>query len=162
MQCLHWCVFFFNFCCKMSQVQMKKKGGVRRVMSHREGAPLRGLMFPGPFQFFRPGTQTDRDVSVNTVDINEVVSLSRHTQAQHRLHNSINSFNSTGTTAALWKEVKEKNIDLFMRIITIVTHIYLHKMAKFHCNYSWWIINISLLIFYNANFKHPLSGQCEG
>lgn len=31
-------------------------------MSHREGALLRGLMFPGPFQFFHPGTQRETGV----------------------------------------------------------------------------------------------------
>lgn len=50
----------------MSRVQTKKKGGVRRVMSHRQGALLRGLMFPGPFQLFHPGTQREKSVLSST------------------------------------------------------------------------------------------------
>lgn len=42
----------------MSQLLTEKS--VRRVISHREGALLRGLMFPGPFQFFHPGTHRQK------------------------------------------------------------------------------------------------------
>ena len=38
-------------------------------MSNGEGALLRGLMFPGPFQFFHPGTQ--RETSVHEYNIHD-------------------------------------------------------------------------------------------
>ncbi|CAG03991.1 unnamed protein product [Tetraodon nigroviridis] len=40
----------------MGQIQVLTEKSVRRVISHGEGALLKGLMFPGPFQFFHPGT----------------------------------------------------------------------------------------------------------
>lgn len=53
--------FFSVFCSFVNCLRYKqqKKRGVGRVMSHRKGALLRGLMFPGPFQFFHPETEMD-------------------------------------------------------------------------------------------------------
>lgn len=48
---------FFCSLVKCLGLKQKEDRVVRRVMSHRKGALLRGLMFPGPFQFFHPGTQ---------------------------------------------------------------------------------------------------------
>lgn len=106
---------FSHLSCKMSRVQTEKKGGVRRVISHREGALLIGLMFPGPFQFFHPGTQRETDVHEQSTANFTATSLSRPGQAvqchtvQPQLPEITSSrLGSSGSTAGLWKECWSK------------------------------------------------------
>lgn len=84
------------------------------MISHREGALLIGLMFPGPFQFFHPGTQRETDVHEQSTANFTATSLSRpgqaaqcHTvQPQLAIRSRIRSsrLGSSGSTAGLWKE----------------------------------------------------------
>lgn len=51
-------------------------------MSHLQGALLRGLMFPGPFQFFHPGTQ--RETSVHEYKTDDIGFYEHAHPDQHR------------------------------------------------------------------------------
>lgn len=83
-------------------------------MSHREGALLRGLMFPGPFQFFHPETQRETDVneyktSMTRVSSSKLIKTHTHAQAKQchtvqptRMIRTISSQSrSSGSTAGL-------------------------------------------------------------
>lgn len=127
---------------------MKKKGGVRRVTSHSEGALLWGLMFPGPFQFFHPGTQ--RETRLHENNVHDLKNKLINTHAGRTAP-------SSGTSARLWRETLVRiELNLWVVIaqkqkqyyVTLLNHLLLtniwlqdQKMdvkPTFRISFIWW------------------------
>lgn len=117
----------------MSQLLTEKS--VRRVISHREGALLRGLMFPGPFQFFHPGTHRQKQTFNRRLSEEEPSQKSPDDQEAELWRNKITVMVSHVQTADYIEGVKKAKLCVMKcNSHYPAKHIYMEKQITTNLN----------------------------